>query len=76
MRIRDGAIGEDALEYLANIVDGDARTALNNLQLVVEGSKSGDLFVPKKPSKRMRGEGTCFHKDDASKLAHIAAFMV
>lgn len=33
-------IKEDALDYLSTVVDGDARTALNNLQLVVEGSRT------------------------------------
>jgi len=32
-------VDPDALEYLATIVDGDARYALNNLQLVLENSR-------------------------------------
>jgi len=32
-------VDQDALEYLATIVDGDARYALNNLQLVLENSR-------------------------------------
>ena len=32
-------VDDDALEYLATVVDGDARCALNNLQLVLEAAR-------------------------------------
>jgi len=35
-------ISNDAVEYLATVVDGDARAALNNLELVLNSAKSNE----------------------------------
>ena len=36
----DVKISDDAVDYLTNIVDGDARSALNSLQLVLESARA------------------------------------
>ena len=45
----------DAIKFLAEFCDGDARSALNGLQLVLQ-AKRASLFSPKEPQKKQAKE--------------------
>jgi len=76
IQIGDGQgafIREDALEYLANIVDGDARTALNNLQLVVEGSRSDGKAITVEDVKEAARRSHVLYDRSGDQHYHMAS---